>query len=197
MWRPFEDEVELARRWRDAEPFPHLVVDDFVDPSALPRLLETLDEEPIERHDGDIFAFEASTPEPRTDALRALRASFGETFAAPLGRITGKPVRRADMRLYAYREGHFLLPHADHQAGVGRALAYAFYLPSPDPPAGGELELFRCTVEGGEIVATESARVIEARPNRIALFDVSDVSLHQVREVLSGVRISLAGWFYP
>jgi len=26
---------------------------------------------------------------------------------------------------------------------------------------------------------------------------VSDLSLHQVREVLGGLRISLAGWFYP
>jgi hypothetical protein len=29
------------------------------------------------------------------------------------------------------------------------------------------------------------------------VFDVGDVSLHQVREVLDGMRISLAGWFYP
>ncbi len=33
--------------------------------------------------------------------------------------------------------------------------------------------------------------------NRLVVFDVSDVSLHQVREVLAGLRISLAGWFYP
>jgi hypothetical protein len=26
---------------------------------------------------------------------------------------------------------------------------------------------------------------------------VSGVSLHQVREVVSGLRMSLAGWFYP
>jgi hypothetical protein len=30
----------------------------------------------------------------------------------------------------------------------------------------------------------------------MAIFDVSDVSLHQVREVLAGLRVSLAGWFY-
>jgi len=42
----------------------------------------------------------------------------------------------------------------------------------------------------------ESARLIEPRPNRLVVFDVSDVSLHQVREVVGGLRISLAGWFY-
>jgi hypothetical protein len=29
------------------------------------------------------------------------------------------------------------------------------------------------------------------------VFGVGDVSLHQVREVLGGLRLSLAGWFYP
>ena len=102
------------------------------------------------------------------------------------------------MRAYAYCAGHYLLPHTDHQQGVGRALAYAYYFPSPEPPEGGELELFRCTLhEDGEIVAIESACLVEPRPNRLVVFDVSDVSLHQVREVLAGLRPSLSGWFYP
>jgi Rps23 Pro-64 3,4-dihydroxylase Tpa1-like proline 4-hydroxylase len=105
-------------------------------------------------------------------------------------------VRRADLRAYAYRVGDYLLPHSDHQHGLERALAFAYYLPSPDPPDGGELELFRCSIERAELTATESARLIEPRPNRLVVFDVSDVSLHQVREVVGGLRISLAGWFY-
>jgi len=199
MWHlgpAWSDEPALAEAWRAAAPFPHLVFDDFVPQAALPVLLATLEDEPVERYEGDIFAFEASAPEPATDELRALRGSFAAVLAPPLSRITAKPVRRADMRAYAYRVGHYLLPHSDDQAGLGRALAFAYYLPSPEPPAGGELELFRCAVERGEIVATESARLIEPRPNRLVVFDVSDVSLHQVREVLGGLRISLAGWFY-
>jgi Rps23 Pro-64 3,4-dihydroxylase Tpa1-like proline 4-hydroxylase len=66
-------------------------------------------------------------------------------------------------------------------------LAFAYYLPTPAPPEGGELELFR---------GFESARVIEPRPNRLVVFDVGDGTLHQVREVLAGLRLSLAGWFY-
>jgi Rps23 Pro-64 3,4-dihydroxylase Tpa1-like proline 4-hydroxylase len=52
-------------------------------------------------------------------------------------------------------------------------------------------------MEGGEIALTVSARVIEPRSNRLVVFEVGDVSLHQVREVCAGLRISLAGWFYP
>jgi len=29
----------------------------------------------------------------------------------------------------------------------------------------------------------------------MVLFDVSNASLHQVREVLAGTRVSLTGWF--
>ena len=100
------------------------------------------------------------------------------------------------MRAYAYRPGHYLLPHSDHQDGLARVLAYAYYLPSPEPPRGGELELYRVELANDEATVTETARLIEARSNRLVVFDVSTISLHQVREVLGGLRISLAGWFY-
>jgi hypothetical protein len=197
VWRTWPNEAELAAAWRAAEPFPHLVFDDFVATDALAELLAILDDEQVDRYEGDIFGFDATAPEPRTAELRALRDGFAATLAPALSRITGRAVRRADMRAYAYRPGDYLLPHSDHQDGLARQLAYAYYLPSPEPPEGGELELFRCRLEAGALVATEPACVIAPRPNRLVVFDVSDVSLHQVREVLGGLRISLAGWFYP
>ncbi len=183
------------REWREATPFPHVVIDDASsDPDALLALLE---EESVARYEGDLFVFEASAPEPRSAELRRVRDEFAAAFAGPLSRITGKQVSRVDMRAYAYRPGHYLLPHTDHQDGLARRLAYAYYLPSPDEPAGGELELFACDVTAGEITTTTSAKLVEPRSNRLVVFDVSEVSLHQVREVLDGLRISLAGWFYP
>jgi len=181
MW----DEEALAARWHAAAPFPHLIIDDLV----LPLDVE---DEAVQRYEGDIFSFEATAP----GQLGEAEAAFGR-LAASFARITGKPVTRAEVRAYAYRPGHYLLPHSDHQDGLARLLAFAYYLPTPEPPVGGELELFRCTVTEGEIVATDSAVVIEPRANRLVVFDVSDVSLHQVREVLDGLRLSLAGWFYP
>ena len=171
--------------------------DDLVAGDALTEVLAILDDEPVERYEGDIFAFEATAPEPTTREVRELRETFAATYAPVLSRITRKSVSRVDLRAYAYRPGHYLLPHSDHQDGLARALAYAYYLPSPEPPIGGELELFRCRLEGGELATTERDRMIEPRANRLVVFDVSDVSLHQVREVLGGLRISLAGWFYP
>ncbi len=194
MWR-LDSEAALAERWRRAEPFPHVVIDDVV--ADTDALLAVLEEEAVERYEGEIFRFEASAPEPSTAEFRALRDDFARTLAPVLSRVTGKQVTTVDMRAYAYRPGHYLLPHTDHQEGLERRLAYAYYLPSPEPPGGGELELFACRVEAGELVETRSATIIEPRGNRLVVFDVGDASLHQVREVLSGLRISLAGWFYP
>lgn len=200
MWRApttWTLETAAAAAWRAARPFPHLVIDDFVAAESLDELLAILDDEPVHPQESDIFAFEATAPEPTTSELRGLRDELAAVLAPGLSRITGKAVTRVDLRAYAYRPGHYLLPHSDHRVGLARALAYAYYLPSPAPPVGGELELFQCRLERGEIVATDSALVIEPRANRLVVFDVSDVSLHQVREVLSGLRISLAGWFHP
>jgi len=183
------DTAALAAAWRSATPFPYVVLDDVV-PTG--DLMEVLDEEGVARYEADLFAFEASPP----NGLPELRAQFAAALAPLLSRVTGKQVTRADMRAFAYRPGNYLLPHTDHQEGLERLLAYAYYLPSPEPPKGGELELFRCELVGEELVRTEHALKIEPRPWRLVVFDVSDVSLHQVCEVLGGLRISLAGWFY-
>lgn len=199
MWQlanAWQDELLLAATWRAAAPFPHLVFDDFVPEDRLDSLMIALEEEHVARYEGDLFAFEASAPEPASPELAGLRAEFARVLCPPLSRITGKPVSRVDMRAYAYRPGHYLLPHSDHQEGLARVLAYAYYLPSPAPPQGGELELFRVELADGEATVTEAACMIPARRNRLAVFDVSAVSLHQVREVLAGLRMSLAGWFY-
>jgi Rps23 Pro-64 3,4-dihydroxylase Tpa1-like proline 4-hydroxylase len=190
MWqlRP-RDEDALAAAWHAATPFPYVVLDDVV-PTG--DLMEVLDDEGVARYEAELFVFEASPP----NGLADLRARFADELAPLLSRVTGKPVSRADMRAFAYRPGHYLLPHTDHQDGLDRLLAYAYYLPSPEPPLGGELELYRCELDNGQLVVTEPATRIEPRPWRLVVFDVSDVSLHQVREVLGGLRISLAGWFY-
>jgi Rps23 Pro-64 3,4-dihydroxylase Tpa1-like proline 4-hydroxylase len=188
MWRPPTALESL--------PFRHVIVDDACDRPD--ELLAIVDEEGVEPYEGDIFRFEATAPE-RAEAsaeIRALREQFAAELAPALSRLTGRTVSRVDMRAYAYREGHYLLPHTDHRDGLERVFAYAYYLPTPQPPAGGELELFACTIDRDELTSTTSAKVIEPRPNRLVIFEVGNTSLHQVREVLAGMRLSLAGWFY-
>ena len=186
MWRVRAD--DLIAQWRAATPFAHVVIDDVVAPADLDRIMAILDEEPVEHAESDIFSFDATAPEPTTEAFRELRDGFARELAPVFSRVGGSAVSRVDMRAYAYRPGHYLLPHTDHQEPLGRVYAYAYYLPSPEPPTDGDLELF---------AGYTSAKRIEPRANRLVVFEVGDQSLHQVREVLAGLRISLAGWFFP
>ncbi len=195
MWRV--DHLNVRDAHWHGDPFRYVAFDDVLPEGELAALMEVLDEEPVEHYASDIFAFDATAPEPTTEAFRALRRDFAAALAPVLSAASGRQVTRVDMRAFAYRPGHYLLPHTDHQEGLGRVLAYIFYLPTPEPPVGGELELYRCAAEGGELVTINSAKLVEPRPNRLVVFEVSELSLHQVREVMAGLRLSLAGWFYP
>jgi hypothetical protein len=113
--------VGLANAWRAAAPFPHLIFDDFVAADALAQLMAILVEEPVDPYEGDIFTFEASAPEPQTAELRQLRESFANTLAAPLSRITGKPLARADLRAYACAASAITCCRTDHQRPPARA----------------------------------------------------------------------------
>lgn len=196
MWRADAD--VLTAQWRAAAPFPHVIIDDVLAADDLDGLMAILDDEPVELAVSDIFAFEATAPEPTTAAFRAMREQFAADLAPVFSQVGGTTVSRVDMRAYAYRPGHYLLPHTDHQDRLGRVYAYAYYLPSPEPPSDGALELYRCEIDSdGELADIASVKLIEPRANRLVVFEVGDRSLHQVREVLAGLRISLAGWFYP
>ena len=140
--------------------------------------------------------FEATPPEPEIGgALRSSRFVCLHACADALAdlRPRGEPRRHARVRLSRRRLSS---PALGSPARRRSCAAYAYYLPSPETPEGGELELFRCVFDEGKLIATESVRLIEPRPNRLVVFEVSDRSLHQVREVLAGLRPSLAGWFY-
>lgn len=175
----------LAREFEAALPFRHLVIDELLDPASFAALREAFRAEPMMRLDDEIYSHLRGAEPPLHPALREFLA------ALPLGdiaRICGRPLSRLDGCAYAYGEGDYLLPHTDHQAALGRAIAYAYYLAAP--ARGGELLLYEPSFR-------EVARRIEPRANRLALFEVHGGALHEIAEVLAGRRDSLAGWFYP
>jgi Rps23 Pro-64 3,4-dihydroxylase Tpa1-like proline 4-hydroxylase len=191
------DPAALSLRWREAKPFPHFLLDDAFSPAHEAALLAAFEDEPCELLRDEIFSFLVSAKQPQGEAFSALRASWSEPdFLRLLGDITGKTLSRVELRGYAYQAGHYLLPHSDHQHEVGRQLAFAYYVRTPWEIAGGELELFSCVSEGGEIVQTTPAGRIAPIANRLVIFHVGDESLHQVCEVLAGTRLSVSGWFY-
>lgn len=187
----------LERRWQRAQPFPHIVLPDAVDAESCEALTAALDDEPAERLAGEIYEMNATGEELSAPALVALTDELGgEAMLSAISSFTGKQVTRVKARGYAFRRGDYLLPHADRDADALRRIAFALYVSLSPDLEGGELELFDCTVELGHVIETEPAGRITPRAGTLAIFDVSEASIHQVREVTQGARGSISGWFY-
>jgi Rps23 Pro-64 3,4-dihydroxylase Tpa1-like proline 4-hydroxylase len=188
------DAGALANAWRAGRPFPHVIVDDLVSPQTLQALLVAVAGEPHWPNRSELYEMMASGV-PAQPALQAFASALGSAETRTIiEAITGRRTARVEVRSYVYLAGSYLLPHSDWKPGIDRQVAYAFYLAS-EGCDGGELQLFECSTANGEIVATAPAARVGPRPNRLVLFDVSPTSVHQVREVLAGARLSLAGWF--
>jgi Rps23 Pro-64 3,4-dihydroxylase Tpa1-like proline 4-hydroxylase len=119
-----------------------------------------------------------------------------EELAAPatlvaVERITGRALSRVEAKSYVYAAGSYLLPHTDNQRA--RRVSFALYLDVEGH--GGELDLYACRLTAGAVVGARVAATVAPRPGRLVLFDVSPASLHRVREVTAGRRVSVAGWF--
>lgn len=187
---------DLRASFSRATPFRHVVMDDFVGESFRRELAAAFDEEPADNLQDEIFDVMASGSPPVSPAFQRFRerARSADVLDA-IEAITGERVRDIEARAYAYLPGHYLLPHADRDAGGRRRIAFAFYVDVLEGTAGGELDLYACETEAEEIVKTTIATTIAPRPNRCVLLGVGDTSLHRVREVTAGGRLSLAGWF--
>jgi hypothetical protein len=189
------DVAALAASWRAARPFGHVVLDQLVDEPTLAQLCQALAAEPHWPNRGEIFDMMGSGEPVQQPLLRRFQEALGSPATLELVRaVSGKPVQSADMRSYVYLKGSYLLPHSDCQEKLGRLVAYAYYVWT-EGCRGGELELFDVTLEDRLVVKTTPVTVVEPRANRLVLFEVSPSTLHQVREVLAGARLSLAGWF--
>jgi len=185
----------LARQWAGARPFSHLVVDELLGAEDHSALRNAFGGEPHHAVAGEVYEFFSSSDPPQQPELRAFLTSLlGGEAGSALRRITGKALPHIEGRAYVYGEGHYLLPHADFRPELRRELAFVYYV-AGEQLLGGELELFACDLDAGQIVATRSALLIEPKPNRLVVFEVSPMTLHQVREVRRGARASLAGWF--
>jgi Rps23 Pro-64 3,4-dihydroxylase Tpa1-like proline 4-hydroxylase len=189
------DATALGEAWRRARPFPHVVVDALVPDTALAELRDAVAKEPHWPNHDEIYDMMRSGEPMAHPTLCAFQAELGSAAAlATVRAVTGKPVERIEMRSYVFMPGNYLLPHTDCQSQVGRKVAFAYYLWN-GPLEGGELDLFDCDVANGRITASRPGTTILPQPNRLVLFDVSLASLHQVREVTIGARLSLSGWF--
>lgn len=188
------DVDRLRAQWLGARPFGYVVLDDVLTGPALDRLRMAVAAEPHWPTADEIVAAMVSAPVFAQPGLLALQAEFAsDPVRDTIASITGVPLGPLLLRSYVYLPGHALLAHRDWRAGIARVLAVVVYLHEQDRH-GGELLLYEPTSDADR--PWRVARSIAPRPGRVALFEVSERSLHAVAELTGGARIALSGWFY-
>src|SRR5262245_36664797 len=106
------DRVALAAAWKGSDPFPHVVVDEAVAGSELESLRAAVAREPHYAERSEIIDGFGSTPVLQQPVLAGFAASLGcPAVLGAVKAVTGKDVRRAELRSYVYPRGGYLLPH--------------------------------------------------------------------------------------
>ena len=190
------DISQFNRLFSKAIPFPCLVVDNFLREEIAVKLLKALSKEKFYPKESDLFKLSqtsdfAGTKNPVLVEFREVLSS--ESFVRFLGKVTGNKLvaGKIDMAGAIYSDTDFLLCHDDKLEG--RRIAYIYYLSDFSISDGGSLSLF----SSENSMPKKAVKKILPKFNRLAFFEVSDISFHEIEEVVSEKqRISINGWFY-
>jgi 2OG-Fe(II) oxygenase superfamily len=209
MIKPLNLEA-LKQQWTSARPYPHVIIDDFLEPGAaegIARSYPTFDQA---LKDGFAFNFvneqrkvQITDRKKFSEPVRQLEAAISSSaFLADLEAITGVPRLVADEQLagggmHLTGSGGRLDVHVDfnliEDRKLFRRLNILIYLnPVWKEEWGGHIELW------DRDVRTCHQRCIPAL-NRCLIFETSDISYHGVAPVAAPegmVRHSFAAYYY-
>ena len=177
-------------------PFPHIVVEDFLDEDTLDLAIDALAGLEYSFSESDLFSYWASVELTDIDhpALNVLRNDLGDKSwrneVAKAFQVS--KLSKIDMAAYVYGLGDFLLPHDDQVED--RVIAYSLHLtPDLEDNGGGSLDLFEAGQEG----KSKLVKKIIPKFNSLNMFEVSTTSWHQVSEILTDIqRLTLTGWYH-
>jgi hypothetical protein len=200
---------DLAPLYAAARPFPHIVIDNFLDPTIASRVADQLEVVDLstwhqDEHRDQVNKWTMSDP-GRLDAATASVLNFlnSENALSFFHRLTGIGPLHADSGflgggVHISGPGGRLGVHADFNIhpslGLHRRLNALLFLNREwDPIWNGDLELYDETL---------TVPVVTVSPvfNRLAVFSVSDRAFHGVPKVIECPvdrrRISLALYYY-
>jgi Rps23 Pro-64 3,4-dihydroxylase Tpa1-like proline 4-hydroxylase len=183
------------KKFKNAEPFPHLFVDGFFDEAKLNIVFKELLKENFERKESDLFSlyqtqdFETSQSKKLLEFREIL---ISKEFLSFMESLTGLKLKTWKISLAGslYEDGDYLLCHDDRLEG--RKIAFMIYLNDLEKKNGGSLDLFS-SVKGKP---DNIIKFIQPKFNRFVIFEVSRTSFHQVAEVIGKQRFAIGGWFY-
>jgi Rps23 Pro-64 3,4-dihydroxylase Tpa1-like proline 4-hydroxylase len=200
----------LKQQWTSARPYPHVILDNFLEPGAAQEIARSYPTFDQALKDGFAFNFvneqrkiQISQSAKFPESMRRLNDAISSPkFLADLEYVTGIPGLFADEQLsgggmHLTGSGGRLDVHVDFnrldERQIFRRLNILLYLnPNWKEESGGQIELWDKTVK---VCHLSALPVI----NRCLIFETSDHSYHGVRPVVGPpelVRRSFAAYYY-
>lgn len=188
-------QAKMRKQYSTAKPYPHATFNEFLQERKAKQLRQALLRQEYTKKESDLFSLWQTmdltmSTNPTIQSFAKMVAS--KEFSAMMEHLTGVKVKPGAVDLFGavYGDGDYLLCHDDQVER--RKIAYVLNLSEGfTAKTGGALAL-RKNNNGkpGEI----TKRIIP-KWNTLACFTVSQISHHQVEEVLKPVqRLTIGGW---
>lgn len=186
----------LRKQFIAAQPFPHLVLPQFLPPKKTRALVTAVSKEKFYAKESDLFQLKqtadlASTKNKQLADFRDLL--YSQQFLWYMHELTGMWLapRPVDLQGSLYEDTDYLLCHDDRVSG--RTIAFLFYLSTMKQGQGGTLDLY--SSRNGKPFKVSKQIIPSA--GTLAFFEVSKKSFHAVSEVTSPApRVAIGGWFH-
>ncbi|MDO8564280.1 MAG: 2OG-Fe(II) oxygenase family protein [Nanoarchaeota archaeon] len=188
---------ELKKKFEKNSPFPHLVIDNFLNVEKVAKLALALKKEEFEEKDSDLFSFK-QTQDLHYSENKEIKEFVGflesQEFSDLVGGMTGIKVESGALDLFGslYENTSYLLCHDDQLED--RKIAYIIYLGDNfNEDDGGALFLR----EDNKGKPGEIAQKYYPKFNSLVMFEVSKKSWHEVEEVIGKKkRYAIGGWLH-
>lgn len=190
--------LQIKEKFNNSLPFEHISIENFLKENLANKLKEALKNEEYYVEDHDLYRFLRTEDfnKAKSNILRELKEFFlSEDCIKFFENITKTKISRNRMDLHSLKllKTHYLLCHDDQVEK--RKFAFIIQL-SEDftEKDGGELELFN--YDKNKNPTSVAVKVIP-KFNQFNMFKISDISYHQINEVVSDKeRITIGGWYY-
>lgn len=201
---------KLKSSFQKAKPYRYLEADEFFNHDKMVAVLKALLAEKFYFKESDLFKFNQTQDLKNTKSKilqEYIAFLYSKDFVAYMQELTGfNYSQTVDIAGTMYEDTNFLLCHDDQLDD--RKIAFLCYMSTVSKTDGGSLALY--TYKKVKNKAKNSKKVKELilpdkivkqifpSFNKLAFFEVSEISFHEVEEVVTpGMkRLAIGGWYY-
>ncbi len=198
--------ASLKADFNNSKPYRYLEASEFFLHHRLVEVLKALLEEKFYNKESDLFKFNQTQDLKNTESKvlkEFINFLYSKEFIAYMQHLTDFLFSKTvDIAGTLYEDTNFLLCHDDQLDD--RKIAFLCYLSTVEETDGGSLALYNAQkskdhADGRETwLPTTVAKRIYPSFNKLAFFEVSEISFHEVEEVITSEtkRLAIGGWYY-